>query len=259
MRAVAPAVLRARVLQLDADGKLPALPPSRQDPKGSTLSAVRSLAWGSQFLGVDLPAIYLDEERSQPFAAPFAKHQTTVIGKGALQGRSVGELAFLVGRHLALRIPEHELVVHLGSIDELSVCFHAAVKLVLGTTMATGPLAQVVDALAGALGSQQSDEERAALEVAVKQFAEGEARVNLNHWVSGVERCVTRAGLLLCGDLPTAVAVIRAEGDTAFATVDARIDDLCSFAVSGSHVKLRQELGSGLTGTDALPPLTVRG
>jgi hypothetical protein len=255
MRAVAPAVLRARVLQLEEKGKLPALP-ERQDPKSSTVSVVRSIGWACQFLSLDAPAIYLDEKIDAPLSARLGKYQTMIVGKSAMRGRNLCELAFLVGRHLALRTPEHELVAHMQSIDELSACFLAALKIVLGVAP-SGPLTGVVDTLARLLAAQQTDDERHELEGAVKSLAEHTDQLNLGRWVASVERCATRAGYLLCGDLATAIELVRGEGDSAFSSANSRIQDLCAFAVSGSHMKLRQELGSSLLGSEQRPRITL--
>jgi tetratricopeptide (TPR) repeat protein len=255
MSAVAPAVLRTRVLQLEERGKLPPLP-ERQDPKTSTVSVVRSIGWASQFLAVDAPAIYIDDKVDVALSSRFAKHQTTIIGRSALRGKNLGELAFLVGRHLALRTPEHELVAHMQSIDELSACFLAAIKLVLGAAPA-GPLSTIVDNLARLLATQQTDEERAALDAAVRKLAQRGDQLNLGEWVASVERCATRAGYLLCGDLCTAVAMVESEGDSPFSTAQSRVDDLCAFAVSGSHMKLRQELGSSLIEAPDRPRISM--
>ncbi|MBM4374667.1 MAG: hypothetical protein FJ095_06255 [Deltaproteobacteria bacterium] len=255
MRAIAPSVLRARVLQLEEKKRLPALP-ERQDPKTSTASVVRSIGWASQFLGVEPPAIYLDDKVEVPLSARFARHQAMVVGKTAMRGRSIGELAFLAGRHLALRQSEHELVSHMASIDELSACFLAAVKLTLGAAP-SGPLAAIVDALAATLASQTSREERSELDAAVKALTKKSAQLDLTAWVGAVERCATRAGYVLCGDLELAIKLVEAEGDSAFSTARERIADLCSFTASGAHTKLRQELGSSLVGRAELPRISV--
>ncbi|MEQ9322580.1 MAG: hypothetical protein RIF41_25665, partial [Polyangiaceae bacterium] len=252
MRAVAPAVLRTRIKQLTSDGKLPALPEElRQDPATSTVSAVRSLNWAARYLGVPCPDIFVDSEVTSTFHAPFAKSQSTVVGKGALSGRTLAELAFLAGRHLGYRLAEHELVAHLNTIDELTLCFLAALKLVLGQAPAGGAAADAVDAFAKLLASQQTPEEREALIAAVDHFSKAGGRVSLAAWVGAVERCCHRAGLLMCGDLLVAAAVIEDEGDSPYLTSQQRIDDLCAFAVSNAYARLRSELGSSLEEEDA--------
>jgi tetratricopeptide (TPR) repeat protein len=263
MRAVAPAVLRTRVKQLSADGKLPELPEEfRQDPATSTVSAVRSLNWAARYLGVACPDIYVDPKTDATFQAPFAHAQSTVVGKGAhaqstvvgkgaLSGRTLCELAFLAGRHLGYRLPEHELVAHLNTVDELTLCFLAALKLVLGKAPVSGAVAEAVDTFGKLLSSQQTPEERESLIAAVDRFSEAGGRVSLNEWIRAVELCCHRAGLIMCGDLRVAVALLEEEGDSPYLTVKQRVDDLCAFAVSKAYARLRLELGSSLEEEDA--------
>jgi tetratricopeptide (TPR) repeat protein len=247
MAAIAPGVLRMRVSQLDAEGKLPPLSPEdRQDAATSTASVVRSLAWGSQMLGVPLPAVYVNKDAPGALLAPFAKHQTTVVGRDAMQGRSPRELAFLVGRHLALRRPEHELVAHVLSVDELTVCFLAAVKVVLGAAPAPAEHAVAVDALATALAPHFTPGETEALRDAVQRFSRGSGRVHLRQWAAAVEICATRAGLLLSGVLDGAMAVLGREGEgRALVPLERRLDDLFAFSVSEAFLRLRGLLGEG--------------
>jgi tetratricopeptide (TPR) repeat protein len=254
MRALAPAVIRARVRHLEEKKKLPALP-ERHDPKTSTASVVRTIGWASQFLGVEAPAIYLDDKIDTPMSARFAKHQALIVGKGAMRGRSMGELAFFAGRHLALCLPENELLPHMHSIDELTACLLAGIKLTLGAAP-SGPLAAVVDTLAGTLATQLDDEERGALDRAVRRLtARNTGQIDLTAWVAAVERSATRAGFVLCGDLGLAIKLIEAEGDSAFSSARSRIADLCAFAISSEHMKLRQEFGSSLIEDAELPRL----
>ncbi|MCA9622520.1 MAG: tetratricopeptide repeat protein, partial [Myxococcales bacterium] len=257
MAAVAAAVLRTRIAQLEKDKKLPALREElRQDPETSTVSAVRSLHWAGRYLGVPCPALYVDPERTEAFHAPFAKVQTTVVGQGSLRGRTTRELAFLAGRHLAFRVPEHELVAHMNGLDELTLAFLAAVHLALGKSAAL-PGGGAVEAFARLLERQQTEQERAALEAAVKRFNQSGGRVNLGDWVRSVELCSGRVGLLLCGDVVTAAQLIEEEGDTPFATAKQRLDDLYAFAVSKAHARLRAKLGSSFEDHEDPPPLSA--
>ena len=121
----------------------------------------------------------------------------------------------------------------------------------LGQAPAGGAAADAVDAFAKLLASQQTPEEREALIAAVDHFSKAGGRVSLAAWVGAVERCCHRAGLLMCGDLLVAAAVIEDEGDSPYLTSQQRIDDLCAFAVSNAYARLRSELGSSLEEEDA--------
>ncbi|MDQ3369372.1 MAG: hypothetical protein M3680_28435, partial [Myxococcota bacterium] len=59
--------------------------------------------------------------------------------------------------------------------------------------------------------------------------------VNLSLWARGLSRTADRAGMLLCGDVPAAIAGAKEVGD---------LDrDLVEFAYSAAHVELRRQLG----------------
>ncbi|MEO7732729.1 MAG: hypothetical protein ABIY55_17295, partial [Kofleriaceae bacterium] len=61
--------------------------------------------------------------------------------------------------------------------------------------------------------------------------------LNLSLWARSLSRTADRAGLLLCGDIPAALAGAKEVGE---------IDrDLVEFAYSAAHVRLRAQLGLG--------------
>jgi hypothetical protein len=165
------------------------------------------------------------------------------------------ELAFHAGHHLALRRMQHELVVHVNAIDELSACFLAGLHLALDSDPASGRLGRTVEALAAALEKHLTDDEAVVLTSAIDAFSAAGGRVNLYDWVASVERCATRAGLVMCGSLATAVAIVESEGDSPFITAPERLRDLYAFTVSSAHRNLRRELGSALEESDDLPSL----
>ena len=248
MRALASPVIRARVSQLEADGKLADLPDSaRLDPETSTISVVRSLGWAARLLGLPTPAIFVNEEMSGTLIAPVAKQQSVIAGAGALRGRSLGQLAFFAGRHMALRLPEHELCAHLRTVDELTACFLAALEIVLDTGPGSGDLGVAVRALTRIIVDAQTEEERDDLDDAVRRFERAGGRVNMAAWAGSVERIAARAGLLLCGDLETAVAIVRDPEEQALLSAERRVDDLQAFFVSEEMLQLRSTLGSTLS------------
>ncbi|MFP6685691.1 MAG: hypothetical protein VB934_13305 [Polyangiaceae bacterium] len=246
MAAIAPTVLRFRISQLAASKTLAVLPETgKQNPTTSTLSVVRSIVWAAQYLGgLSLPALYISDKEPGAVIAHLAVEQSTVLGRQVVSGRSLTELAFLAGRHLVMRRPEYELVVHMQSIDELSTCFLAALKLVLGSSPAAGPLAKSVSALSSVLAKHQTAEERAQLERAISAFSESGGQADLRRWASGARRTATRAGFVLCGDLETAVTLLRSPCVESLGEeeVEEHVADLCSFAVSGAYLKIRKAM-----------------
>jgi hypothetical protein len=91
-------------------------------------------------------------------------------------------------------------------------------------------LAEPADAALAAL----SDETRAqARSMALRLLAQ-RGPINLSLWSSSLARTANRAGLLLCCDVPTALAIAKESGP---------LDrDLIEFAYSAAHVALRSVL-----------------
>ena len=243
LAAAAPAAIALRLAHLAAEGRLPSLDPAaRQDPEKTTISIVRSFAWAAHLLGVPAPGVYLVDERDLALASVFAEEPTVFIGNKVLRGRSLAELAFLVGRHLAYHVGAHRLLLYYPSIEDLSACFLAAVKAAMPDAPVPAAIRAPVTELARGIALRLSEDQRAELGKAVTAFAENGSRANLGEWVAAVERCAGRAGYLLAGDLDAAAAVLKGEPRSVL-DADAKIADLLAFAVSEDHHALRTALG----------------
>lgn len=241
--AIAPAAIEARLATLIAEGKLPSFDPAtRQDALKSTVSAVRSLAWGSHFLGMDIPAIYVREDAPVGLVAIPSEEPTVLAGTHALRGRSLQELAFFVGRHLAYHIDVHRLLLFYPSLEELTACFVTALAIALPDRPIPPKVQQIVDAHKPLIEQHIQPQRLVALRKAVAEFEAAQVRPDLTRWAASIERCATRAGYLLCGNLEVAATVIRSEPRGAL-DPEAKIDDLCAFSVSESIALLREEMG----------------
>ncbi|MEP7124467.1 MAG: hypothetical protein ABJE95_26300 [Byssovorax sp.] len=240
---IAPAAIAARLSQLADEGRLPTLDPAaRQDPAKTTISIVRSFVWASHYLGVPPPAIYLHDDATVGLATIIAEEPTALAGGRVLRGRSLPELAFLAGRHLAYHVGAHQLVLYFSSIDELSSCFLAAVKLAIPDLPVPAASASVVNDLVRRMEPLLDDAARAALDKAVVAFEAARVRADISGWVGAVERCATRAGFLLAGDLEVVATVLRSD-PLGLVSADEKIADLVGFTVSNEHHALRDELG----------------
>jgi hypothetical protein len=237
----------ARVSQLASAGRLPALDAAaRQDPRTSAVSIVRSFAWASHFLGVPMPAIYLHED-DVGIAAVIAAEESAVVGRRVLHGRSPVELAFLAGRHLAYHKGGHRLLLYYPTIEELSACFLAGVKLALPELPIPAATRPSVLELVARIDAGLSGDERADLGHAVRAFQAAGGRTDIAAWVAAVERCATRAGYLLAGDLNVVAGVLQEE-PRGLVSQEEKMADLMSFTVSEEHYLLRDELGIALRG-----------
>jgi hypothetical protein len=104
----------------------------------------------------------------------------------------------------------------------------------------TGDGSRAVLALAERLERHMTDPERAALAAAVHELEGRGGRFSLGAWTRNVELMAARTGLLLCGDLATATAIVTTESrEISGLTLDAKRRDLVSFCASEEHAQLR--------------------
>jgi hypothetical protein len=185
------------------------------------------------------PPVFVEPERDvgyshQPGVPPYS-----LVGANVLRGKTHTQHAFLAARHLVLYRQEYFVKTLYSSVTDLEDLFLAA--LLLGSP--TLPIAEhlknrvapISKGLAPMLDAAQLD----ALRADFKNFVAEGGRTNLMRWSTSVDKTACRAGLLLCGDLPAAVALL-AEEEGAKGPLAA---DLLGFAVSERHAALRAHLG----------------
>ncbi len=99
LAAITPAAIAVRLAQLADEGRLPSLDPAAPPGPGEVDASPSSarFAWASHFLGVPAPAIYLNDDPELALAAVVAEEPTVIAGGKAQRGRSLTELAFMVG------------------------------------------------------------------------------------------------------------------------------------------------------------------
>jgi hypothetical protein len=238
---IAPAVLLGRVSTLRRDKALPVLDPAmRQDPKVSTIQAVRCFTWAGQILGLGSPPLYAAPDSPGlvemiPGMPPSAR-----LGKRVLSGRSPFELAFLAGAHLTWYREEHFVRLLVGSIADLEDLFLAALSIAnAGLPLSpeikrrVGPIARAIEPILEPVAVDR-------LRGHFLRFLEEGGRTNLQRWAAAADRTAARAGLLLANDLGAAQAVLELEQPEA---AGSKMDDLIVFATSDRYGKLRQVLG----------------
>ena len=244
LRAVALAARAAQVEELRDARKLVPLDPARKQSTTSTASVVRSFQWAAQVLGIEAPALYVMDSVPGGIAAVQAAEPSTALGPDVLRGLGTKDLAFLAGRHLTYYRPEHYALLHYPTLAELSVLFLSAVKVAMPAVPVPTHLDAAVARTRKQLLRYVGDSERVTLAAAVERLDGRDGRVDLAAWIRGVELTATRAGLLLCGDLRTAMARIRGETRTiGELDVEQKRSDLLAFCASEKLARLRASLG----------------
>lgn len=241
---IAPAVLVGRVTALRRDGKLrqPA-PESKQDTAKATVTAVRAVPWAAAILGLACPNLYVDKDRDAGFEHIPGVPPCTVIGKRVLSGKTQLEQAFLIGRHLTWYRQEMYLKTLFSSVADLEDLFLAALTIGNPGLPIAEDIKRRVTPIAQAIQPMLEAQHLDALRGCFLRFVEEGGRTNLQRWSAATDKTAARAGLVLCGDLGTALGLLQAEegpqGELG--------KDLLWFSASDRYGKLRRQLGVAKT------------
>jgi hypothetical protein len=239
---IAPAVLVGRVTALRRDGKLHQPPPSaKQDVTRATVTAVRAVPWAAAILGLACPHVFVEKDRDCGFEHIPGVPPCTVIGKRVLSGRTQPEQAFLVGRHLCWYRQEMYLKTLFSGVPDLEDLFLAALTIGNPGLPIAEDMKRRVAPIAAAIQPLLEPQQLDALRGCFLRFVEEGGRTNLQRWSAATDKTAARAGLLLCGDLGTALGLLEAEEGNR----GELCKDLLWFSVSERYGKLRRQLGLG--------------
>ncbi len=240
---IAPALLLGRVSALRRAGQLhQPTPESRQDLQKATIMAVRAVPWAAAILGLAAPIVHVEPDREGGYEHVPAVPPLTVLGRHVLSGRSQLELTFCVGRHLALYRQEHFVRTLWSAVPDLEELFLAALAIGNAKLPIAEDLRRRVAPIAAALEPMLDGTQVDALRELYLRFVEEGGRTNLMRWCAAVDKTACRAGLLLAGDLATALAVLESEEGRGGPLAK----DLLVFSVSDRYAALRRELGIAL-------------
>ncbi len=244
---IVPAVLLGRISALRREKALTKLDPARkQDPKASTIQAVRCFSWAGSILGLGSPPLYADPDFDGAVEMVPGVPPSTRLGKAALSGRSPLELAFLAGQHLSYFREEHFIRLIIPTIADLEDLFLAALSIANAGIPLSAEVKRRVAPISRAIEPVLEPATVDRLRGHFLRFIEEGGRTNLQRWANAAERTAARAGLLLSNDLGAARAVF-ALGDRSTADgVDAKMDDLLVFCASDRYAKLRAQIGLAL-------------
>jgi hypothetical protein len=237
---IAPAVLIGRVTTLRRDGQLrPLSPDKRQDPATTTLMAVRALPWGAAILGLAAPAIFVEKDQETGYEHRPGVPPLTIVGRGALSGRSASELAFMAGRHLSGYRAEHFVLGLFGGTEDLEDLFLAALVIANPQLPLRAAHRARIEPLARAIEPLLEPPQHDALRGHYLRFTEEGGRASLHRWRVAVERTAARVGLSLAQN-PSAALAILAEEEGHLGPLAL---DLLTFATSDRFLRLRRALG----------------
>jgi tetratricopeptide (TPR) repeat protein len=240
-----PAALQAKIAQLKAQNKLPALNKKyKQDPATSTLTFSKTFGWASQVLGVQVPELYVRNDVPGAVVAVPSVPLASVAGQTVLTGFQPQELTFICGKHLAAYRGELYIRNLFPTQAELTIMLFAGVTLAAPNTPMPGDMAQQIRMTAQELAKYIQPVQLEGLRTVVKRFLDEGAKANVKHWGNAAEHSATRAGFVLCGDLEVAKKIVTAEPVVPGApTAKEKMKDLLLFSVGEHYAALRRALG----------------
>jgi tetratricopeptide (TPR) repeat protein len=224
----------------------------KRDPTNDQLLFSKVFNYVSQVLNIPQPELFLQPEK--PFELEMINTRDKmmltpafVVGANLLQGRPEKELAYVVGKRLAMMRPDHLVrwphVV--PTVSELTTVFLAALKLAVPSVPVVKQqyekgVAEYLGVLRGLVPPQLLEQ----LVVVVQRFLSTKSEADLNRWSRAVDYTATRAGYLMCNDLEVAARLVQSEPVTV-GSVDPKdkIRDLIQWTVSDEYFALREQLG----------------
>jgi tetratricopeptide (TPR) repeat protein len=256
--AIESAAVATRIDELRRRRKLSKVDPAHRLSETSTASVARSFQWAARVLSIQCPDLYVADQVAGGIGAIQAAAPSTALGPEVLRGPSVKDLAFLAGRHLTYYRPEYHVLVYYPTREELTNLLLAAVQIAMPEP--TSPsLGAPVRALHARMERRITPDEREALAEAVAQLDARGGRAALGAWIRSVELTAARVGLVLCGDLASAAAIVRSESRAVGGLpAEAKRGDLVAFGASRAHAALRVRFAA--TAPESLrPPPTASG
>jgi hypothetical protein len=210
-------------------------------PSRSSVAVVRAMGAAAFALDVPIPLAFVVPAKDCALDLLPTEPIATVAGSRVTAGRSVEELAFIAGYHMAhYRSVQYVRALYSDSVAELTTLFAATLRAARPSLSTDPSVAKIGDKLRAILAKEPQT--LARLERVVALFVERGAPVDIQKWIQGAQRTCLRAGLLLCGDLnasKTAMMVLDhlpADG----------LADLTRWAMSEQYFELRQKVGIAL-------------
>ncbi|MBL8682697.1 MAG: hypothetical protein JNK05_26260 [Myxococcales bacterium] len=215
-------------------------------PSRSSIAVVRALGAAAFALDAPMPLAFVVPERSSAIEVLPTDPIASIAGAKVTAGRSLEELAFLAGHHMARYRPsQYVRVLYKDSIPELTSLFAASLRAGRPQLAVDPSIAKVGDQLRKLMEPAAV----ARLERVVALFLERGPKIDIARWLEGAERTSLRAGLLLAGDVASAKSALS----LIESAPDGALSDIVTFAMSEQYWALRQRLGIALWPDSPVP------
>jgi hypothetical protein len=241
LAAILDAAVAVRLDRQHASRRPPPLDPASRLGAESTVSAARTMHWAARVLGIECPDVYAGADDGGEPVIPVPNARPSIaLAPHVLSGTPAKQLAFIAGRALTWYRPEYHCMLHYPTLEDLRGLVEAAMEIagIEGRSKPSTEIAEMQRVLDRHLG----DDARAAIADPAARLGLRGDDLGLGHWMRSAELTAARVGLLLCGELQTAVAGAQmrlpASGRP---TIERVTSDLVAFCASRAHATLRAQ------------------
>jgi hypothetical protein len=236
------AAVAVRLERLRSSRRVSSLDSANRLGPESTVSAARTMHWAARVLGVECPDVYAGAEDGDEPVIPIPSARPSIfLAPRTLSGTSAKQLAFLAGRSLTWYRPEYHCMLYYPNIEELRELIAATLEIAGVDGVSIDPSTDTTE-MQRALARHLGADARAAIgDAAARLGVRGEENA-LERWMRSAELTAARAGLLLCGELKTAMAGAQLRSSASGRPSAERVaSDLVAFCASRAHAALRAE------------------
>jgi len=217
-------------------------PKTRQDPAKTTVAAVKAFSWVAHVLGLAEPSIHaMPDNATLTVATLPSRTPALALGRQALSGRSLPELAFMAAHHLAFFRPAVRILPFYSDVAEVTGIARAAAAICRPELGAN--LDEWTESMRGKLERHLQPQARAAAAAAVERVLEEDGKLDVLGWLRSVETTACRVALLVSGDVTVAGNVLSVAGAApGKRSARDRMQELLPFTVSQTYAALRHLL-----------------
>ncbi len=156
-----------------------------------------------------------------------------LVGTDMLVDRDEAEAGFYLAKYITLTLPEFYLIQMANSTGTTLQEVYQTLESLNNSSIVTK------------LPKLQKDLKKSLpADVALTLESLSKNGANINLWLKGAEFTANRVALLFCGDINSAIKVIKEDQNrVSGASLQEKIDDLLDFSISDQYLSLREQLG----------------
>jgi tetratricopeptide (TPR) repeat protein len=211
------------------------------DPSPMVQAVLRSAA----LIGAKPPLIFADGKLSRGVRMPASRKPCLALSDPARRPDApLRQAAFVAGRHVSYLKPGFYSRVLVPRVPALKAWVLGAIRLLTPRLSLPPEMEALTLEAQRVLEANLEGDARDALVEPIAALAQRDAPLDVGAWADGVDLTADRVGLVTSGDLPTALAVIRATSDASSGgALPEREAALIAYSVSPRYLTLRARYG----------------